>query len=102
MSTPLPQKSVGHRTWIAVRFALFGCVGLYIMLFGLVAFVARVFDDDQHVITWCFSLPLAFVGAFMILYGVAVFLALARVRAFYARRAKDQTQIQSDDHDAVS
>ena len=38
----------------------------------------------------------------VVITGVAVFLALARVRAFYARRAKDQTQIQSDDHDAVS
>jgi len=59
-----------RKVWIVLRFLLFGCAGFYVMLFGSVAFVARVFDGDEHMIGWLLSLPLAFVGVLMVLYGV--------------------------------
>ena len=40
------------------------------MLFGMVAFIARVFEHDQHMMTSFLSLPLALVGVLMVLYGV--------------------------------
>ena len=70
MSAPPSEKSIGRRAWIAARFILFGCVGFYVMLFGMVAFIARVFEHDQHMMTSFLSLPLALVGVLMVLYGV--------------------------------
>lgn len=70
-ATPTP-KSIGQRAWVGVRFILFGCVGLYLMLFGSIAFILLVFEHGPHLISpfLFLSLPLAFIGAVMILYGV--------------------------------
>jgi hypothetical protein len=70
MSAIPSPKSIGRRAWIAVRFVLFGCIGFYVMLFCWFAFIARVFDHDQHIISPFLSLPLVFIGALMVLYGV--------------------------------
>lgn len=40
------------------------------MLLGSVAFVVRVFDGDQNMMSWLLFLPLAVGGVFMVLYGV--------------------------------
>jgi len=66
----ISSKTVRQKVWIAVRFVLFGFVGLWVMLAFTVAFALRVFDYEQHIVSPFLSLPLALVGALMILYGV--------------------------------
>ena len=102
------------------------------MLFGMLSFIERVLEHDQHMMAWFLSLPLALAGVLMVLYGVGewgrwgylivflsipatfigycflfphngkditpfvitgvvAFFALASVRGFYERRAKQQT-----------
>jgi hypothetical protein len=68
-ATPTP-KSIGQGTWVVVRLIVCGCGGLYVMLFNSVAFIARVFGNDSQLISPFLSLPLAFLGAVMMLYGV--------------------------------
>jgi hypothetical protein len=70
MDVTTPGKSIVRKAWIVVRFVLFGCLGLYVVFVFTVAFVAQVFYQDRDSITPFLSLPLAFVGLFMMLYGV--------------------------------
>src|SRR6266487_2727125 len=63
-------KTIGQKAWIAARFVLFGLIGFWVMLGFTVAFALRVFDHDQHTVSSFLSLPLAVVGAVMMLYGV--------------------------------
>ena len=71
MSATQPaKKSIGQRVWVAVRFVLFGIGGFWAMLGFTIAFALRLMEHDQHMISPWLSLPLACVGALMMLYGV--------------------------------
>ena len=64
------RKTVIQKAWIAARFVLFGLLGFWVMLGFTVAFASRVSGHDPHLISPFLSLPLALVGAVMMLYGV--------------------------------
>jgi len=64
------RKTVGQKAWIAARFVLFGFIGFWVMLGFTVEFALRVFEHGSHCISRFLSLPLALVGAVMMLYGV--------------------------------
>jgi len=68
-ATPAP-KTLGQKVWIAVRFVLFGFIGFWVMLGFSVVFALRVFEHDQHTVSPFLSVPLSFIGALMMLYGV--------------------------------
>ena len=63
-------KSIKQKLWVAVRFVIFGCVGFYFLLFGSVILIARVMGYAKEFMSPLLSLPLAGVGALMMLYGV--------------------------------
>src|ERR1043166_5045005 len=70
MSATSAPKTFGQKIWIAARFVLFGFTGFWVMLGFSVAFALRVFEHDQHTVSPFLCVPLSFIGALMMLFGV--------------------------------
>jgi hypothetical protein len=63
------SSSIPKKLWIAVRFVLFGIGGLWLLVFSFISFAERMIYRDGSFIHPLVSLPLAFAGAIMMVYG---------------------------------
>ena len=64
------SSAIGQKLWISVRFVLFALIGFGVMLSSSFRLLIRTFEHQQESLSPFLSLPLTFVGAFMMLYGV--------------------------------
>jgi len=70
IETPQIRATVAWKTWIAIRFIVFGVGGfiaLWISWLSLIIFVSD--PPDQQWLSPFWAVPLCFVGALMMLYG---------------------------------
>jgi hypothetical protein len=72
---PMTNKSAWpettlQKTWIAVRFIIFGVGGFLLLMFGWIATIERPFLDSERLMNPYLAFFLALVGSFMALFGV--------------------------------
>jgi hypothetical protein len=63
------SSSIPKKLWIAVRFVLFGIGGFWLLVFSFISFAERMVEHNRSFINPFVSLPLAFAGAVMMVYG---------------------------------
>jgi hypothetical protein len=60
--------TIGHKTWVAIRFGIFGIGGAAVLLFFLMDF-AEAMAKNLTFVSPQLSLPLAIVGVIMMVFG---------------------------------
>jgi hypothetical protein len=65
---PSPKTTL-HKTWIAMRFVIFGIGGFWLLMFCWVALVERLHPGGERLMNPYWACPLGLVGAFMMLFG---------------------------------
>jgi hypothetical protein len=63
------QKMLARKLWIAFRFVVFGVGGFLLLWFSMIALVMEFSPPSEHLMSPYLALPLAFLGALMMLYG---------------------------------